>query len=124
MLAVSPSFAPSAKNSTFATAPSTSEAEALSVIGTPARSTLLFAGLVNATIGGDCPRTTILMVSASESVGRPLSVTRTVTLLVAGALPGGGVQLKRPLARLMLAPAGAPESRLKVSVFAGRSESV
>src|SRR5437899_4976884 len=52
----------------------------------------------------------------------PLSVTMMLIALVAGAV--GGVQLKKPLLRLMLAPAGAPEARLKESVWGGVSVSV
>jgi hypothetical protein len=55
--------------------------------------------------------------------GEPLSVTRTVMLLTLGACAGLGVQVNTP-APVMFAPSGAPVSRLKVSVCAGKSASL
>src|SRR5258705_11034835 len=63
------------------------------------------------------------MVSEAESWGEPLSVTRMVMLFVAGAAPNGGVQENAPVVGLIVAPPGAPESRLNVSAFAGMSGS-
>src|SRR5438093_1012151 len=68
--------------------------------------------------------TTTVNVFASLNAGEPLSVTRTVTALVLGPCASVGVQVNTPLVALMLAPAGAPGSRLKVRVLAGRSGSV
>src|SRR5882672_966097 len=68
--------------------------------------------------------TTMLKVLKSFNAGEPLSVTRTVTWFVIGVKPTDGVQVKTPLAGLMIAPAGAPGSRLKVRLCAGRSGSV
>jgi hypothetical protein len=48
------------------------------------------------------------------SSGVPLSVTRTVNLLVEGPCASVGVQEKTPSA-VMAAPAGAPGSRLNFS---------
>src|SRR5438034_7549390 len=64
---------------------------------------------------------TIVIVSKSLSGGVPLSVTRIVT----GKVPlVVGVQLKAPVAALIVAPGGAPASSEKASVFAGMSASV
>src|SRR5712692_10433577 len=68
--------------------------------------------------------TTILNVFASLKGGAPSSVTRIVTVLVAGENPIGGIQAKTPLVALMVAPAGAPRSRVNVSELAGMSASV
>ena len=62
-------------------------------------------------------------VWVAERAGEPLSVTRTLT----EKLPVWvrvGVQEKTPVVGLMEAPVGAPASRLKVKVWAGRSTSV
>src|SRR6266581_3049900 len=68
--------------------------------------------------------TTILKVFASLKGGEPSSVTRIVTVLVAGEKPIGGVQVKTPLVALIVAPAGAPGSRVNVNELAGMSASV
>src|SRR5437016_296199 len=51
-----------------------------------------------------------LRVCVSLRAGEPLSVTRTVTLAIAG--PSGGIQVNKPVFGSILAPAGAA-SRLK-----------
>ena len=56
--------------------------------------------------------------------GEPESVTRTFTKFVVEASATSGVQLNRPVAASMLAPRGAPGSRLKDSACAGTSTSV
>src|SRR6266704_3227980 len=68
--------------------------------------------------------TTILNVFASLKGGEPSSVTRIVTVLVAGEKPIGGVQAKTPLVALIVAPAGEPGSRVNVNELAGMSASV
>src|SRR5258706_5658977 len=68
--------------------------------------------------------TTTLKVAVALRGGAPLSVTRTVMLLVPGPWASDGVQVKTPLVESTEAPAGAPGSRLKVSAWAGRSGSV
>src|SRR5439155_1312308 len=60
----------------------------------------------------------------STTLFRSSSVTRTVIRFVLGPCASVGLQVNRPLVALMLAPAGAPGSRLKVRVLAGRSGSV
>src|SRR2546427_120313 len=68
-----------------------------------------------------CEPTTTLIASNAPIAGLPLSVTRTVT----GKVPlADGVQLNAPEEAPIVAPAGAPGSSEKVSVFAGMSESV
>src|SRR2546425_11771761 len=63
----------------------------------------------------------MLIASNALIAGLPLSVTRTVT----GKFPDeDGVQLNAPEEAPIVAPAGAPASSEKVSVFAGMSESV
>ena len=67
--------------------------------------------------------TVMEMVRVAERAGEPLSVTRTVT----GKAPVWvrvGVHENTPVVGLMEAPVGAPASRLKVRVWAGRSTSV
>ena len=60
------------------------------------------------------PPTVIVIASKSSSAGVPLSVTRTV----AAKLPvAEGVQLKAPVEPLIAAPAGAPASSEKASVW-------
>src|SRR2546423_15070881 len=66
----------------------------------------------------------MVIVCALLETGDPLSVTRIVTRLVLGPCAAVGVQVKTPLVELILAPAGAPESRVYVSVWAGTSGSV
>src|SRR5437764_537199 len=66
----------------------------------------------------------MVIVSKALNAGEPLSVTRTVTAFVLGPWLSVGAQVKTPLAGFMLAPAGAPASRLKVRSWAGTSESV
>src|SRR6185503_9218028 len=68
--------------------------------------------------------TTTVKLRVSLSGGAPSSVTRTVIVLVPGPSATVGVQVNTPLLALMLAPAGAPGSKLKVNVFAGKSGSV
>src|SRR5438132_659834 len=68
--------------------------------------------------------TVTVKVRASLNAGEPLSVTRMVMLLVLGPCASLGVQLKRPLVPLMLAPEGAPASKLKLKDCAGTSESL
>src|SRR5258708_6882492 len=68
--------------------------------------------------------TAIVKVFASLRGGEPSSVTRIVTVLVAGENPLGGIQAKTPLVALMVAPAGAPGSRVNVNELAGMSASV
>ena len=60
-------------------------------------------------------------VVESLRFGLPSSVTTTVIAKLPGA---AGVQLNAPVAGSILAPAGAPVSRLKVRPLAGRSGSV
>ena len=60
--------------------------------------------------------TVIRMVSEALETGEPLSVTRTVTRFVLGPCALVGVQEKTPVDGLMLAPVGAPGSRLYVKV--------
>src|SRR5262245_34985287 len=62
-------------------------------------------------------------VRVSVKGGEPLSVTRTVKVLVLGPWAAVGVEVKRPVVGWMLAPAGG-ETRLNVSVLAGMSGSV
>ena len=68
--------------------------------------------------------TTTVNVLESLRAGEPLSVTRTVITFVPRPCASVGVQLNSPLVGLIDAPAGAPESKLKVSVCVGISESV
>src|SRR4029079_7379184 len=68
--------------------------------------------------------TTIVIVSESVNEPGPLSVTRIVTTLVVGPWFSVGVHVKRPVAGLIEAPAGAPGSRVKVRVCGGKSVSV
>src|SRR5207237_630670 len=56
--------------------------------------------------------------------GVPLSVTITRNELVLGPWASVGVQVKTPLGELMLAPTGAPGSRLNARILVGISESV
>src|SRR5512138_2653288 len=80
---------------------------------------------MEANTGGELDSvTTTTKESVTLMGGTPLSVTRTVSVLVEGPWSGSGVQLKTPLDESMVAPAGAPGSRLKARVWAGRSESV
>src|SRR5688572_24232522 len=67
---------------------------------------------------------TVIVNERLELSGRtPLSVTRTVMLLVLGACAREGVQVKSPPA-VMAAPLGKPASRLKLKVCGGTSASV
>src|SRR5205814_2212146 len=68
--------------------------------------------------------TVILNDRAALRLGTPLSVTKTVTMLVEGGWLVGGVQVNTPLAASMVAPAGAPGAKLKVRMLAGESGSV
>ena len=67
--------------------------------------------------------TTTVKLFVSLKLGTPLSVTRTVIVLVPGPCVSLGVQLNTPLLALMLAPDGGL-IKLNVSVLAGRSASV
>src|SRR5262249_15949498 len=67
--------------------------------------------------------TVTVSVFVALRLGAPLSVTRTVMLKVPSCV-SVGVQLNTPLGALIVAPGGAPGSRLKLSVLAGRSGSV
>src|SRR2546425_468993 len=60
----------------------------------------------------------------SLNTGEPLSVTRTVMLLVLGPWASVGVHVNAPDDPLIVAPDGAPGSRLNVNVCAGTSASV
>src|SRR6266542_2432754 len=55
--------------------------------------------------------------------GAPLSVTRTLIKLVLGPWASIGVQVSTPLLEFKFTPAGA-DTKLNVSVFAGRSASL
>src|SRR5439155_1624345 len=68
--------------------------------------------------------TVTVNVSKSLWGGLPLSVTRTVIGRLPGPCAFDGVQLKAPVAALIVAPGGAPPSSEKASVFAGMSASV
>ena len=59
----------------------------------------------------------------SLRLGKPLSVTRTVTVLVLGPCASVGVQEMAPVFVSMVMPPGAA-IRLKAKVFVGMSESV
>ncbi len=81
--------------------------------------------LRGANTGALLPSVTVTVkVWAPDSGGEPLSVTRTGMVTVAGPCASVGVHVNTPVAGLMLAPDGAPASRLKASVFAGASASV
>src|SRR5439155_27184474 len=62
-------------------------------------------------------------VLASLRLGEPLSVTRTFTGYVPGPCASLGRQVSSPVLGLMPTPCG-PETRVEVSVLAGRSGSV
>src|SRR3989442_15189366 len=68
--------------------------------------------------------TTTVKLRASLEGGEPSSVTRTVIRFVLGPCASVGVQVNRPFVELMLAPSGAPGSKLNVRLLAGRSGSV
>ena len=67
--------------------------------------------------------TATVKLLVSLNGGEPSSVTRTVMRLVLGRCASVGVQVSTPLLGSKLTPSGA-DTRLKVSVLAGRSESV
>ena len=67
--------------------------------------------------------TVIVTTVVALALGTPLSVTRTTMLFVLGPCDSSGVQEKNPLTGSIVAPAGVPGSRLKVSDCAGRSVS-
>ncbi len=67
--------------------------------------------------------TIMVKVCQSDNGGLPSSVTRTVIWLVLGPWFSLGRQLKVPLMGSMNAPSGAPASRLKKNVCAGKSTS-
>src|SRR6266702_965466 len=87
-------------------------------------SLIVWVGGVVSTGGLFTSLTMTVIVSAPLSGGTPLSVTRMVIEFVLGPWVSLGVQLKRPVAGSMLAPAGAPGSSEKVSVLAGMSASL
>src|SRR5206468_8764066 len=66
--------------------------------------------------------TVTVKLPVSLKAGEPLSVTRTVMRLVLGRCASEGVQLNTPVTESRLTPSGA-DTRLKVSVLVGRSES-
>ena len=67
------------------------------------------------TSGGSLPSLTVtVIVSKSLRVGLPLSVTRTVMGKLPGPCASVGVHANAPVAPLIVAPAGAPASRVKV----------
>src|SRR6266550_788401 len=68
--------------------------------------------------------TMTLNVLSSLAGGTPLSVTRTLMLLVIEAYFKDGVQVNTPLVALIVAPVGGLGSKLNVSAFAGTSGSV
>src|SRR5438552_1689732 len=102
----------------------TSESVAVTVKARFASSfVVLFPGFV--TTGAEFTSFTVTVIVSKElSAGLPLSVTRTVIGVLAGPCASVGVQLKAPDDAPIVAPAGAPASSEKVSVFAGTSESV
>src|SRR5207249_4712014 len=67
---------------------------------------------------------TTVKLRAALVGGGPSSVTRTVIRFVLGPCASVGVQVNTPLVALMLAPPGAPPSRLSADLLAGRSGSV
>src|SRR3954470_17678199 len=69
-------------------------------------------------------RTTKLNDLASLRLGEPSSVTRTVIKLVVFTSASDVDTVSRPVTALIVAVAGAPGSRLKARLFAGRSGSV
>src|SRR5205809_504920 len=74
---------------------------------------------------GDAAMTTLTVkLRAALRAGEPSSVTRATIRLVLGPCASVGVQVSRPLLGLIVAPAGAPGSRLNASALAGRSGSV
>src|SRR5437867_3297102 len=79
---------------------------------------MLLSGLSTGAVLTSLTVTVMLTVCVSLILGRPLSVTRTVSEYVPGPCASLGVQEKMPLAALMLAPAGAPGSSEKRSVWA------
>ena len=60
----------------------------------------------------------------ADNDGEPLSVTRTVTELLAPVCAEVVLHVNRPLAELIEAPGGAPGSRLNASVCDGISVSL
>src|ERR1041384_6266388 len=75
----------------------------------------------------DGARFTSLIVTAKLvwllSAGKPLSIARTVIEIVFGPCASVGVQVKRPVIGLMLAPLGGDTSAY-VKAFAGMSASL
>ena len=65
-----------------------------------------------------------VIASKSLKAGVPLSVARIVIGNAPGPCASVGVQENAPVEALIVAPAGAPASSEKVSVFAGTSASV
>ena len=55
------------------------------------------------------------------ALGTPLSVTRTTMAFVLGPCDSSGVQENNPVTASMVAPVGAPASRLNVSDWTGKS---
>ena len=56
--------------------------------------------------------TTTVKLFASLKLGEPLSVTRTLIVLVPGPCDSPGVQVNTPVTGSRLAPVGAPGSKL------------
>ena len=80
---------------------------------------LQLAGLARSATGGMTGGVTVMvMVSLSLRFGVPSSVTSMVTLYVPGPCASVGVQVNRPVAGSMLAPAGTPAPRLNVRLSA------
>ena len=72
--------------------------------------TTLFERLMEAIVGRG--RTITVNDFVSLKLGEPLSVTRTVIMLVVFASESAVFQTRRPLVDLIVAPEGAPGSRL------------
>ena len=68
--------------------------------------------------------TVMVMPCVALRLGAPLSVTRMVTGKMPGPCASTGVQVNKPFVALMASPAGAPGSRAKARVCAGRLVSV
>src|SRR5262245_56915439 len=109
-------------NVSVLTGVSGSVALSANVSGLP--SLMVWLGIAASTGALFASLTVTVKLFTSLKLGTPSSVTRTVIVLVPGPFASLGVQLNTPLLGLMLAPAGAPGSRLYVNVFAGTSASV
>src|SRR5438067_1231799 len=121
MLAPEGAPGPTLKESVFAGI-SGSVALAVNVSSVP--SFTVWLGIA-ASVGAELTSVTrIVIVRLSLWGGAPLSVTRTVTRLIEGPCASAGVQVNTPVFGSIIAPAGAPGSRLKLRVSFGRSGSV